>query len=149
MIGQAKPIEILLAEDNEGDVFLTKKAFEKAKIANNIQVASDGEMAIQMLRCEGEYHACAQPDLVLLDINMPKKDGKQVLKEMKNDEKLRRIPVVILTSSHAEQDVLRSYNLHANSYIVKPISLEKFHDVVSAIENFWFSVVTLPPHTDD
>lgn len=141
---ESKPIEILLMEDNDGDVFLTRKAFQKAKITNNIQVAPDGEIGMNMLRREGEYADVPKPDIVLLDINMPKKDGKQVLAEMKADRNLRRIPVVILTSSQAEQDVLKSYDLHANSYIVKPINLENFHNVVSAIEDFWFSVVVLP-----
>ena len=139
-----KPIEILLVEDNEGDVFLTRRAFEKAKLANNIEVAADGEIAMDMLRRQGEYSTLSKPDIVLLDINLPKKDGKQVLKEMKEDEELRRIPVVILTSSQAEQDVIKSYDEHASSYIVKPINLEKFRDVVTAIEDFWFSVVVLP-----
>lgn len=142
-----KSVEILLVEDNEGDVFLTKKAFEKAKIANNIHVAIDGEIAMEMLHKKGEHTDMPKPDIVLLDINLPKKDGKQVLAEMKEDEELRRIPVVILTSSKAEQDVVKTYDLHASSYIVKPINLEKFHDIVTAIENFWFSVVVLPNET--
>lgn len=139
-----KPIEILLVEDNEGDVFLTRRAFEKAKLANHIEVATDGEIAMDMLRRQGGYANLRKPDIVLLDINLPKKDGKQVLKEMKEDEELRRIPVVILTSSQAEQDIMKTYDQHASSYIVKPINLEKFHDVVTAIEGFWFSVVVLP-----
>lgn len=141
-------IEILLVEDNEGDVFLTRKAFEQAKIANNIHVAPDGEMALKMLRNEDEYKDFGTPDIVLLDINLPKKDGKQVLADMKADERLRRIPVVILTSSKAEQDVVKSYDLHANSYIVKPINLGNFHEVVTAIEGFWFSVVVLPKNIE-
>lgn len=143
---QAKPIEILLAEDNEGDIFLTKKAFQKAKIANNIHVATDGEMALDILFKRGAYKDHVRPDIVLLDINMPKKDGKQVLAEIKEHPDLRRIPVVILTSSEAEQDIIKSYNLYANSYIVKPVSLEKLSEVVNAIENFWFSIVVLPEH---
>lgn len=141
---KTRPVEILLVEDNDGDIFLTKKAFEKAKIMNHIYVAKDGEIAMEMLRREGEYADIAVPDIVLMDINLPKKDGMQVLKEMKNDDALKTIPVVILTSSKAEQDVVATYQLHASSYIVKPISLEKFHEVVAAIENFWFSVVVLP-----
>lgn len=147
MIHTGRPIEILLAEDNEGDVYLTKKAFEKAKIANNIHVASNGEKALEMLRNEKGFDDIPKPDIVLLDLNMPRVDGKQVLAEMKADERLKRIPVVILTSSEAEQDILKSYDLHANSYIVKPVSLEKFHNVVSAIEHFWFTVVVLPPQS--
>ncbi len=144
MTRHMKAIEILLVEDNDGDVFLTKKAFEKAKISNSIKVAADGEVAMNMLKRSEEYADFPRPDIVLLDINLPKKGGKQVLIEMKEDEELRRIPVVILTSSKAEQDVLKSYDLHASSYIIKPINLEKFHAVVSAIEDFWFSVVVLP-----
>lgn len=143
-MNKSRSVEILLVEDNEGDVFLTKKAFSQAKIANNIQVAIDGEQAMDILHKREGYTDSATPDIVLLDINLPKKDGKQVLAEMKEDEQLRRIPVVILTSSKAEQDVVKTYDLHASSYIVKPIDLSKFHDVVTAIENFWFSVVILP-----
>lgn len=143
-IQDIRVVDILLVEDNEGDVFLTKKAFDKAKIANTLHVAPDGEVALEMLRKQGEYSDRKTPDMVLLDINLPKKDGKQVLKEIKEDENLRRVPVVILTSSQAEQDVLKTYDLQASSYIVKPIDLEKFQEVVQAIEDFWFSVVVLP-----
>jgi len=139
-----KPIQILLVEDNEGDVFLTKKAFEKARIANNISVVMDGEEAVKFLKAEGEYQDRIKPDIVFLDINLPKKDGKQVLEEVKADPHTKRIPIVVLTSSSAEQDILKSYDLQANAYITKPINLEKFHEIVSATENFWFSVVTLP-----
>jgi len=139
-----KPIEILLVEDNEGDVFLTKRAFKKARIANNINVASDGEIAINMLNNIGEYQNLAKPDIIFLDINLPKKDGKQVLEEIKTNENLKRIPVIILTSSKAEQDILKTYDLHASGYIVKPIDISQFHEVVSAIEEFWFTVVTMP-----
>ncbi len=141
---KARPIEILLVEDNEGDAFLAKKAFQKAKIINHIEVARDGEIAMDMLHKRGEYAEMKTPDIVLLDINLPKKDGKQVLSEMKGDEALKRIPVVILTSSSAEQDIVKTYELYASSYIVKPVSLEKFQEVVSAIEGFWFNVVVLP-----
>lgn len=139
---QGKPIEILLVEDNEGDVFLTKKVFEKAKVQNTIKVAKDGEVALRMLKESG---AC-KPDIILLDINLPKKDGKQVLDEIKKDPNLKAIPVVILTSSKAEKDILETYNLHANSYIIKPVTLEKFGEVATIVENFWFGVVALPPH---
>lgn len=142
-----KPIDILLVEDNEGDIFLTKKAFQKAKIFNNVHVARDGEMAMDVL-LKPEQHKIPMPDIIFLDINLPKKDGKQVLAEIKANERLRRIPVVILTSSRAEQDVIRSYNLHANSYIEKPVTLESFNSVVSAIENFWFSIVVLPQEVE-
>lgn len=140
----AEPIEILLVEDNEGDIFLTKKAFEKAKIANNIYVAKDGEEAMKILNKQGDYSNSPTPHIVLLDINLPKKTGIEVLKEMKQRDKLKRIPVVILTSSKAEQDIVKTYDLYASSYIVKPLSLHNFHEVVTAIEDFWFSVVVLP-----
>lgn len=139
-----KMIDILLVEDNEGDAFLAKKAFQKAKIANSIQVADDGDMAMDILRKNGEYSDAPTPDIVLMDINLPRKSGTEVLAEMKQDEALRRIPVVILTSSQADQDVLKSYDLQASGYIVKPIDLPKFQQIVQAIENFWFSVVVLP-----
>lgn len=137
-----KPIEILLIEDNEGDIYLTKKVFEKARLNNTITVAEDGEVAIKILKDRPEN----RPDIILLDINLPKKDGKQVLEEIKNDPNLRTIPVVILTSSKAEKDILESYNLHANSYIIKPVTLEKFGEVATVVENFWFGVAALPPH---
>ena len=139
-----RPIQILLDDDIQGDIFLTRKAFEKAMVANRIQVATDGEMALKMLRGEQESSPAEIIDIVLLDINLPKLDGKQVLEAMKKDPDLRRIPVVVLSSSKAEQDVLQSYDLQASGYIVKPLSFEKFIDVVSAIEEFWFSIVTLP-----
>lgn len=138
---RGKPIEILLVEDNEGDVFLTRRVFDKAKIKNSITVACDGEVAMEKLKNSRND----RPDIILLDINLPKKDGKQVLEEIKNDPELRTIPVVILTSSKAEKDILESYNLHANSYIIKPVTLEKFGEVASIVENFWFGVVALPP----
>lgn len=145
---QSRQIEILLVEDNAGDVLLTKKAFEKAKLANNILVAKDGDIALQMLRKQGEYSDIPTPDLVLLDINLPKINGHEVLVEIKNDELLKRIPVVMLTSSKAEQDVLSTYDLHANSFIVKPINLQSFYEVVNAIEQFWFTIVVLPTASD-
>lgn len=139
-----RAVEILLVEDNEGDIFLTKKAFAKAKIINNIQVAMDGDEALRFLRKEGEYADVARPDIILLDINLPKKSGKEVLKEIKEDEALCAIPVIVLSSSKAEQDVVKTYELHANGYIVKPVDLMKFQEVVNAVENFWFNVVVLP-----
>jgi len=140
----SRPIEILLVEDNPGDVFLTKKAFETGKLSNNLIVASDGEMALSMLKKEGEYTDIVTPDIVLLDLNLPKLDGREVLEEIKNDEDLKRIPVVILTSSNAERDIVSSYDLHANSYIVKPVDFTKFSEIVDSIENFWFTIVVLP-----
>ena len=138
-------IEILLVEDNEGDIFLTRKTFEKGRIANKFEVAKDGEEALQLLRGEKPYQHISRPDLIFLDMNLPKIDGKQVLAAVKSDPDLENIPVVILTSSKAEQDVLRSYDLHCNAYITKPVTLDKFKDIVSATENFWFSIVILPP----
>ena len=140
----ANPIKILLVEDNEGDVFLTKRAFKKARISNDIMVARDGEMAIKMLQKENEYLDTPKPDIIFLDINLPKKDGKQVLAEIKKNDDLKRIPVIVLTSSKAEQDILKTYDLYANGYIVKPLDVNQFHEVVSAIEDFWFTVVTMP-----
>ena len=139
-----RPINILLIEDNEGDVFLTKKAFEKAKVRNAFKVAPDGEIALEMLREQKDGKYVYRPDLILLDINLPKKDGRQVLSELKTDENLQRIPVIILTSSSAEKDVLSSYDLHANSYIIKPVNFDNMVEVVATIENFWFNIVTLP-----
>ncbi|MCB1782646.1 MAG: response regulator [Alphaproteobacteria bacterium] len=144
MINRLRPIEILMVEDNDGDVFLTRRAFEKAKIRNNIVIAQDGEKALSLLRNEDGAEDFILPDIILLDINLPGKDGKQVLAELKQDENLKRIPIVILTSSQADQDIIKSYELHANGYIVKPVSPEKFNEVVLAIEEFWFSVVVLP-----
>ncbi len=139
-----KAIEIILVEDNPGDVFLTQAALEDAKINNNLHVAVDGKEAIAFLYQQGEYGDAPRPDVILLDLNLPKKSGREVLAEIKNDDNLRRIPVVILTSSSSDQDILRSYNLHANCYITKPIDLEQFAHVVKSIENFWFKIVTLP-----
>ena len=140
----ASAVEILLIEDNIGDVLLTKKAFQKSKLANNIQVAKDGEVALSMLKKEDEYAQQATPDIILLDLNLPKKDGREVLEEIKSDKKLSHIPVVILTSSKAEKDIVETYGLHANSYIIKPVNLEKFIEIVESIENFWFTVVVFP-----
>ncbi len=145
MIGpDTRHVEILLVEDNEGDVFLTRKAFQGAKIANTLRVAEDGEIALKMLSADGPGSKRFVPDIVLLDINLPKLDGKQVLAEMKKDPDLRRIPVIMLTSSEADQDVLSTYDLQASGYIVKPVDFEKLRQVVCAIESFWFSIVTLP-----
>src|SRR6056297_3687466 len=139
------PVEILLAEDNPGDVMLTKKALEEGKLANNLHVATDGVDALQFLRQEGEYDDTPRPDLILLDLNMPRKDGEEVLEELKDDEDLRRIPVVVLTSSAAEEDIVRSYDLHANAYLTKPVDFDGFLDVVGRIEDFWLTVVKMPP----
>lgn len=139
------PIKILLVEDNLGDVRLTLEAFEEAKIRNEISVVNDGIQAMAFLRGEGEYADALRPDLILLDLNLPKKDGYEVLAEIKQDSHLRRIPVVILTTSKAERDILETYYLHANCYIIKPVDLEQFMTVVKSIETFWLDVVKLPP----
>jgi chemotaxis family two-component system response regulator Rcp1 len=140
-----RPIEILLVEDNPGDVRLTKEALKEGKVRNNMQVAEDGEEALVFLRRQGQYAQAIRPDLILLDLNLPKKSGREVLEEIKADPELKRIPVVVLTISKAEQDILKSYNLHANCYINKPVDLEQFIDVVQSIEDFWLTVVMLPP----
>ena len=141
---KTQAIEILLVEDNEGDVLLTKEAFEESKVMNNITVAKDGEVALEMLFQEGVYKNYELPDIILLDLNLPKKDGKEVLEVLKNDKNLRRIPVVVMTSSQAEKDVAETYNLHANSYIVKPVDFIQFSNIIMAIEKFWFTIVVLP-----
>jgi chemotaxis family two-component system response regulator Rcp1 len=139
------PIEILLVEDNPGDVRLTEKAFADAGLVNNLNVVNDGVAAMNYLRQEGEYADSTRPDMVLLDLNLPRKSGEDVLTEIKGDEDLKRIPVVILTSSDAEEDMIRSYNEHANAYLTKPVDFQGFLDVVSRVEGFWISVVELPP----
>ena len=139
-----RPIEILLVEDNPGDVRLTIEALREGKVRNNLNVASDGVEALAFLRRTGSFASAPRPDLILLDLNLPKKDGREVLSEIKADRGLRSIPVVILTTSRAEQDVLRSYHLHANCYITKPVDLDQFITVVKSIEDFWLTIVTLP-----
>jgi two-component system, chemotaxis family, response regulator Rcp1 len=139
------PIEILLVEDNPGDVRLTREALKEGKVANNLQVAQDGVEALAFLRREGPHARAPRPDIILLDLNLPRMDGRQVLAEIKKDDDLRRIPVVVLTTSKAEEDIVRSYNLHANCYITKPVDLLQFISVVRTIENFWLTIVKLPP----
>jgi chemotaxis family two-component system response regulator Rcp1 len=141
----AKPIEILLVEDNPADVRLTKEALKEGKILNNMNVAKDGVEALAFLHREGKYGNAPRPDIILLDLNLPKKNGRDVLAEIKDDPALKRIPVVVLTTSKAEEDILRTYDLHANCFITKPVDLEQFMVVVRAIEYFWLSVVKLPP----
>jgi CheY-like chemotaxis protein len=138
------PIEILLVEDNPGDVDLTREALEGGKLRNNLHVVSDGEEAMDFLRKQGKHARAPRPGLVLLDLNLPKKNGREVLAEMKADQDLKRIPVVVLTTSKAEEDIHKSYNLHANCYITKPIELAHFIKVVQAIEEFWLTIVELP-----
>ncbi len=141
-----KEIKILLVEDNEGDVVLTLQALKKANVTNGINIAMDGEEAMQFLRKEGKFVHAETPDLVLLDINLPKVDGMEVLAEIKNDDILKSIPVVMLTTSDSENDIVRSYNNHANCYITKPVDFAKFIEVVQAIKDFWISIVKLPKH---
>ncbi len=143
MSGQ--PIEILLVEDNPGDVRLTQEALIDAKVRNNMVVVKDGVEAMDFLCRKGEYANAKRPDLILLDLNLPKKDGREVLAELKQTPDLKRIPVVVLTTSKDEQDILKSYDLHANCYITKPVNLERFMEVVKSIEEFWRSIVKLPP----
>lgn len=142
---QVPPAEILLVEDNPGDVRLVQEALRESKIINQVYAVSDGQEALAFLRKQGCYANATRPDMILLDLNLPRKDGREVLSEIKADPDLRRIPVVIVTSSKAEEDILRSYNHHANCYITKPLDLDKFVKVVKAIEDFWVSIVKLPP----
>ncbi len=138
-------VEILLVEDSPGDVRLTKEALKDSKLYNNLNVVPDGVEAIAFLRREGNYVNAPRPDLILLDLNLPRMDGRQVLQEIKNDDNLKRIPVVVLTTSANETDIFITYNLHANCYITKPVDFSQFMSVVKSIENFWFSIVKLPP----
>lgn len=137
-------VEILLVEDSPGDVRLTEEALKKNKMRNNLSVVKDGVDALAFLRREGKYTDVPHPDLILLDLNLPKRDGREVLAEIKSDEHLKHIPVVVLTTSQAEEDILKSYDLHANCYVTKPVELEQFISVVKSIDNFWFTVVKLP-----
>lgn len=142
--GNSMPIEILLVEDSPGDVRLTREAFKDARVLVNLSVAGDGEEAMGFLKREGKYSSKPRPDIILLDLNLPKKDGRAVLAEIKEDPNLQTIPVVILTMSASEEDVLKSYSLHANCYITKPVDLDGFLKVVKSIDGFWLSVVRLP-----
>jgi chemotaxis family two-component system response regulator Rcp1 len=139
-----KPIEILLVEDNPGDVRLTQEAFNDGKILNKLHVVGDGIEALAFLNQEGEYADVPRPELILLDLNLPRKDGRDVLAEIKADGDLRRIPVVVLTTSCSEEDILKSYDLNANCYITKPVDLNQFIKVVKSIEDFWMTIVKLP-----
>ena len=141
---QGRPIEILLVEDSAADVGLTVEAFKDAKIQNRMSVVEDGVEAMAFLRREGSHARAPRPDLILLDLNLPRKDGRQVLKEIKDEPTLRNIPVVVLTTSKGEEDVLRAYDLHANCYVKKPVDFNRFMEVVKSIESFWLTVVTLP-----
>ncbi len=141
-----KPVDILLVEDNPGDVRLTREALKEGKVLNTLSVAADGVEALAFLRHEGRYATAPRPDIILLDLNLPRMDGRELLAVIKADADLRRIPVVILSTSVAEQDILKSYNLHANCYITKPVDLEQFIAVVRSVEDFWFTIVRLPPN---
>jgi CheY-like chemotaxis protein len=141
----SKPVEILLVEDNEGDVGLIEEVFEEAKIKNILRVAEDGEEAMLFLHGEGKFSGSPRPDIIILDLNLPRKDGRDVLREIKEDENLHNIPVIVLTTSNAEKDILGAYGLRANAYITKPLDFDQFINVVGSIENFWLEIVKLPP----
>lgn len=138
------PVEILLVEDNQADVRLTREALKDAKVANNLNVVNDGEQALDYLNRRGRFADTTRPDLILLDLNLPKLDGREVLASIKADSDLRRIPVVVLTTSSAEEDILRSYDLHANCYVTKPVEFDSFLKIVESIDDFWLSIVRLP-----
>jgi two-component system response regulator len=140
-----KSIEILLVEDSPADVLIAREALTEAKLLNKIHVAEDGVEAMDFLHRKGKYASTPRPDLILLDLNLPRKNGREVLAEIKSDDELKTIPVVVLTTSRSEEDILKSYNLHANCYVVKPVEFESFVKAVQSIRHFWFSVVTLPP----
>jgi CheY-like chemotaxis protein len=145
MQASINPIEILMVEDNPGDVRLTHEALKEAKVWNNLHVAEDGVAALDFLYRRNGYTDAPRPALILLDLNLPRKDGREVLETIKSDDSLKSIPVVILTTSQAEEDILRAYNLNANCYITKPVSFDQFTKIVRSIEDFWLTVVTLPP----
>jgi len=132
-------------EDNPGDVRLTQELLKESKVRNSLVAVSNGVEALALLRREGKYRDAARPDLILLDLNLPRKDGREVLAEVKQDDDLKRIPIVVLTSSKADADVVKTYNLHANCYVTKPVGLEQFAHVVKSIEDFWLSIVKYPP----
>ena len=144
----SKALDILLVEDNPADVRLTQEACHEGKILNNLMVARDGVEAMDFLHRRGKYAGAVRPDLILLDLNLPRKDGREVLAEIKSDPALMRIPVVVLTTSRAEMDIIKSYNLHANCYVVKPVDLDQFVNVVKSIDNFWLTAVTLPSEVE-
>lgn len=147
-IDKQRPAQVLLVEDNLGDAMLTKRAFKSAKISNELTVAKSGEEALAILLKEGDYSTAPMPDLILLDLNLPQLSGQDVLDFIKNNENLKHIPVIVLSSSKAEQDVIKSYNLHANGYVVKPIGIDNFNEVIQKIEAFWFTLVVMPDPSD-
>ncbi len=144
MMQKNRPVNILLIEDNPGDVRLTQEAFKEGNMSINLDVTMDGVEAIKYLKKESPFEQVTTPDLILLDLNLPKRDGREVLQEIKTDDLLKRIPVVVLTTSNAEQDILKSYNLHVNCYINKPVDFDKFFDIIQKIEDFWLSTAILP-----
>lgn len=148
MIKSKSPVNILLIEDNPGDVRLTQEAFKEGNMNIKLDVVMDGVEAIKYLRKEVPYNQATMPDLILLDLNLPKKDGREVLQEIKTDDKLKRTPVVVLTTSNAQQDILKSYNLHVNCYVNKPVDFDKFFDIIQKIEDFWLSTAILPTLTN-
>jgi two-component system, chemotaxis family, response regulator Rcp1 len=139
------PIEILLVEDSPADIELTKLGFQEGKLANNLNVVRDGDEAMMFLRRDGQYANVPRPDLILLDLNLPGKDGREVLQDIKADPELKKIPVVILTTSQAEEDIMRAYGLYANAYMTKPVGFEQFAAVIKGIKDYWFTLVKLPP----
>ena len=145
MLDGGAPVRILLVEDNPGDARLAQEALKEAKVANELFWVDDGVKAMEFLRRQGEYETVPRPDVILLDLNLPRMDGREVLAEIKSEESLKKIPVVVLTVSEAEEDILKSYNLHANCYITKPLDLDRFMQVVKQIEDFWLTIVRLPP----
>jgi chemotaxis family two-component system response regulator Rcp1 len=145
-LGDERLVEILLVEDNPGDVRLTQEVFKEGKVRNQLSVVRNGEEALAFLRQEGRFASVLRPDMILLDLNLPRKDGRAVLAEIKADPGLKRIPVIILTTSEAESDLIQTYNLHANCYIVKPVELDQFIEAVKRIEGFWLQIVKLPPN---
>lgn len=145
-INSSSAIQILLVEDNPGDARLAKEALKDSKLLNDLHHVIDGEQAVQFLRKEGEYKDAVRPDIVLLDLNLPRKDGREVLADIKSDPDLKTIPVVVLTTSEAEKDIMQSYELHANCYITKPVDLDKFLEIIDSMQEFWLSIVRLPTH---
>lgn len=143
---KGNPIEILLVEDNPGDVRLTQEALKEGKVLNNMSVVGDGVDALAYLKREDQFADATRPDIIFLDLNLPRMDGRELLAKIKSDSDLRRIPVVVLTTSKAEEDILDTYDLHANCYITKPVDLDQFLDVVKSVEDFWFTIVSLPPN---
>ena len=144
---QSKEIEILLVEDSPADILITREAFQDARLTNTLHVVEDGVKAMEFLRREGIYASAPRPDLILLDLNLPRKNGREVLAEIKAAAEFKSIPIVVLTTSNADEDILKAYNLHANCYVIKPVGFDNFFKAVQSIESFWFSIVTLPPES--